>query len=332
MEEFSTRRTLLTMGAVLAAGAATRVAAQDHTRLKVMSFPGLSNFPHYAADYKGLFTKHGLTVELLYTPNSTVQREGLARGDHQIIQTAADNSVAMVEMAKSDAIIVTGGDNGFNRIIVQPEINSLADLRGKTVAVDAPNTAFAFLLYKALKVAGLNKGDYSVNAVGGTTERLSAMKTDKAHAAAGVMNVPFNFQAMAAGLKELGSATADVGAYQAGAVVVMRDWAKANSDALVRYIAAIVEGRRWLLDRANKAEAVQLLVDKANLSPALAARSYEVVTDPVEGFSKDAKFDMEGFKNVLKLRAEIEGQWGGNPPEPDKYFDLSYYNKALASL
>ena len=331
MEEFSTRRTLLTMGAVLAAGAATRVAAQDHTRLKVMSFPGLSNFPHYAADYKGLFTKHGLTVELLYTPNSTVQREGLARGDHQIIQTAADNSVAMVEMAKSDAIIVTGGDNGFNRIM-QPEINSLADLRGKTVAVDAPNTAFAFLLYKALKVAGLNKGDYSVNAVGGTTERLSAMKTDKAHAAAAVMNVPFNFQAMAAGLKELGSATADVGAYQAGAVVVMRDWAKANSDALVRYIAAIVEGRRWLLDRANKAEAVQLLVDKANLSPALAARSYEVVTDPVEGFSKDAKFDMEGFKNVLKLRAEIEGQWGGNPPEPDKYIDLSYYNKALASL
>jgi ABC-type nitrate/sulfonate/bicarbonate transport system substrate-binding protein len=121
-------------GAVLAASAATRVAAHDNTRLKVMSFPGLSNFPHYAADYKGLFTKHGLTVELLYTPNSTAQREGLARGDHQIIQTAADNSVAMVEVAKADAIIVTGGDNGFNRIIVQPEINSLADLRGKTVA------------------------------------------------------------------------------------------------------------------------------------------------------------------------------------------------------
>ena len=119
---------------------------------------------------------------------------------------------------------------------------------------------------------------------------------------------------------------------EAGAVVVMRDWAKANSDALVRYITAVVEGRRWLLDRANKAEAVQLLVDKAKLPPAVAARAYEVVTDPVEGFSKDAKFDMEGFKNVLKLRAEIEGQWGGNPPAPDKYIDLSYYNKALASL
>ena len=79
MEEFSTRRTLLTMGAVLAAGAATRVAAQDHTRLKVMSFPGLSNFPHYAADYKGLFTKHGLTVELLYTQFHSAARGTCAR-------------------------------------------------------------------------------------------------------------------------------------------------------------------------------------------------------------------------------------------------------------
>jgi ABC-type nitrate/sulfonate/bicarbonate transport system substrate-binding protein len=139
-------------GAVLAASAATRVAAHGQHSSQGHVVSGPFNFPHYAADYKGLFTKHGLTVELLYTPNSTVQREGLAAGITRS-QTAADNSVAMVEVAKADAIIVTGGDSGFNRIIVQPEINSLADLRGKTVAVDAPNTAYALLLYKALKVA-----------------------------------------------------------------------------------------------------------------------------------------------------------------------------------
>ena len=41
---------------------------------------------------------------------------------------------------------------------------------------------------------------------------------------------------------------------------------------------------------------------------------------------------MEGFTNVLKLRAEIEGQWGGHPPTPENYIDLSYYDKALAGL
>ncbi len=38
---------------------------------------------------------------------------------------------------------------------------------------------------------------------------------------------------------------------------------------------------------------------------------------------------MEGVKNVLKLRAQFEG---GAPAAPEKYLDLSYYQKALAGL
>ena len=41
---------------------------------------------------------------------------------------------------------------------------------------------------------------------------------------------------------------------------------------------------------------------------------------------------MAGFNNTLKLRAEIEGQWGGNPPAPNKYIDLSYYDRAVAGI
>jgi ABC-type nitrate/sulfonate/bicarbonate transport system substrate-binding protein len=336
MSNPTTRRVLLRGGGAalaLAAGAqGCGAAAQGSAKVKVVSFPGLSNFPMFAAEHKGLFARHGVAVELIYTPNSKVQREGLAKGDHQIIHTAADNAVAMVELAKADAVIVTGGDQGLNRIIVQPEINSLADLRGRTVVVDAPNTAYALLLYKALKNAGLDKGDYAVNPVGGTTQRVEAMLKDKAKAAAAVVNVPFNFRLLAAGMKDLGSATQSVGAYQAGSVVVMRGWARANGDTLVRYIRAIVEGRRWLLDPANKAEAIQLLVDRLKLSPELAARAYAAVTDPVDGFAKDAKFNLDGLRNVLQLRAEIEGQWGGKAPAPDKYVDLSYYELALAGL
>jgi ABC-type nitrate/sulfonate/bicarbonate transport system substrate-binding protein len=335
MKTSPTRRDVIAASAALAlggSGAARQATAQGATALKVMSFPGLSNYPVFAAEHKQLFLKHGLAVDLVYTPSSQVQRDALAKNDCQIAHTAADNAVAMVELAHRDAVIVTGGDSGFNRIIAQPEIKSLADLRGKTVVVDAPNTAYALLLYKALKTAGLNKGDYGVNAVGGTLQRIDAMVKDKEHAAAAVINVPFNFRLLAAGMTDLGSATKSIGAYQAGSVVVMRDWAKANGDALVRYIAAIVEGRRWLLDPANKAEAIKLAVDRVKLSPDVAARAYDYVIDPAEGFHKDAAFDVEGFNNVLKLRAEIEGQWGGKPPAADKYVDLSYYKKAIASL
>ena len=307
-------------------------AATAQTQLKVMVFPGLSNFSIYAAQHKNLFAKHGLAIELLYTPNSDVLRNGLAKGDHQIAHAAVDNAVAMVELAKADVAIVTGGDNGFNHIFVQPEITAYAELRGKTVVVDAPNTAFALLLYRVLKNNGLNKGDYVVKPVGGTTARLEAMTKDKANAAAGVLNPPFTFRASEAGLKDMGAAAKAIGAYQAGGAFVMREWAKANSDALVRYISAYVEGSRWALDPANKAEAIALLADRLKLTPQVAALTYAVATDPPDSIAKDAKFDMEGFKNVLKLRAEIEGQWGGNPPPPEKYVNLSYHDRAVSGI
>jgi ABC-type nitrate/sulfonate/bicarbonate transport system substrate-binding protein len=315
-----------------AAMVGTMSAAPAQTHLKAIVFPGLSNFSIFAAQHKNLFAKHGIEIELVNTPNSDVMRNGLAKGEYQIAQGGVDNAVAMVELAKADAVIVTGGDNGYNHIFVQPEINSLADLRGKAVVVDAPNTAFALLLYKALKDNGLNKGDYAVKPVGATTARLEAMTKDKANAAAAVLNPPFTFRAKEAGLKDMGPATKTIGAYQSDGAFVMRDWAKANSDTLVRYIRAYLEGRRWALDPANKEEAVALLAERLKLTPQVAAQAYAVATDPAEGMAKDAKFDMEGFRNTLKLRAEIEGQWGGNPPPPDKYIDLSYYERALSSI
>jgi ABC-type nitrate/sulfonate/bicarbonate transport system substrate-binding protein len=323
----------LLIGALAAAAMLTGIGtAHAQTPLKVMVFPGLSNFSIYAAQHKNLFAKQGLAVELLFTPNSDVLRNGLAKGDHQIVHAAVDNAVAMVELANANVAILTGGDNGFNRIFVQPEINSYADLRGRSVVVDAPNTAFALLLYKVLKDNGLNKGDYTVRPVGGTPARLEAMTKDKANAAAGVLNPPFTFRAREAGLKDMGAAAKAIGSYQSDGAFAMREWANANSDTVVRYIQAYIEGRRWALDPANKAEAIQLLADRLKLTPEVAALSYAVATDPADSIAKDAKFDMEGFKNVLKLRAEIEGQWGGQPPAPDKYVDLSFYNKALAGL
>jgi NitT/TauT family transport system substrate-binding protein len=336
MDERLTRRAMLLsagMGTV-AAGAmmASTSQAAAPTALKVVSFAGLSNVPIFAAEKKGLFAKYGLAVDLAFTPNSKSQRERLANGDYQIIHTAADNAVAMVELAKEDAIIVVGGDNGFNRIFAQPDIKSLSDLRGKTLVVDAPNTAFALLLYNALKEVGLDGSDYKVHPVGGTPQRLNAMLTDKANAAAGILNPPLSFKAAAAGLKDMGSATKAVGDYQSGSVVVMRAWAKANRDTLIRYIKALVEGYRWLLDPATKDAAIALMAERLKLSGDVAAKCYAVITDPVDGFAKDAKFSMQGFENVLKLRAQIEGEWGGHAPAPDKYIDLSYYNAAIASL
>ncbi len=299
--------------------------------LRVITFAGIQNLAIYVAQAHGFFAKRGLTVDLQFTPNSQVLREGLAKGTYDIAHAAVDNAVAMVELAGADVVAVMGGDNGFNQLHVEPDIRSYEDLRGKTVIVDAPNTAYALILYKMLRLHGLQKGDYAVKPIGGTAFRLEAMRKDRLYKAS-MLELQYSLLAEQEGLPSLGTAVQAIGPYQASSGLVMRAWAKANANALIRYIQAYVEGRRWAMNPANKAETVGLMVDRLKLSPELAGQLYALVTDPVNGFAKDAKFDLDGFKNVLKLRAEIEGQWGGTPPPPERYLDLTYYERALGGL
>ena len=304
----------------------------QETPLRVNSFPISTALPLFAGVSQGIFQRHGLKVELQLTPNSQKQREGLAAGAFEIAHSAADNAVAMVEIGKHDVIIVTGGDSSMNELFAQPDLRAIDDLRGRIVAVDAPNTAYALQAKKILLLHGLKEGaDYTIKSVGSTLSRYSAMRDDR-QVAATMLNPPFSVDARAAGFKSLGRAVDLLGPYQAISAFVLRSWAKANAEALERYIAAYVEATRWSLDPANKSAAAKLLIERFKLEPQVAERTLELLADSAFGLARDARFDMQGFRNVLALRAEIEGSWGGKPPAPERYVDLSYYENALKKI
>jgi hypothetical protein len=84
------------------------------------------------------------------------------------------------------------------------------------------------------------------------------------------------------------------------------------------------------LQPGNRDESVALLMEKLKLSRDVAERTWRLLADPARGFTPDARFDRKGFDNMLALRAEMEG--GRAPAAPEKYFDLSYYERALARL
>jgi ABC-type nitrate/sulfonate/bicarbonate transport system substrate-binding protein len=315
----------VTIAAVLVAGAAAYDARAEDTKLSVIVFAGMQNLPIFAAQAEGFYAKRGLSVDLKFTANSDELRSGLAEGRYQIAHSAVDNAFALKDKANVDIAVVMGGDNSFNHLLVQPDINSLADIKGKTVVVDAINTAYAFQLYEMLRRKGLNKGDYEIKMAGGTGLRLEAMTKDKAMVAA-MMNPPFSIRAEKAGLKDAGTATAALGAYQGSTAFVLRSWGRANSDTLVKYLQAYVEGLRWSLDPQNKAAVIALLVERLKLPEDIAVSSFESIKND---YNRDGAIDMEGVRNVLKLRAQFEG---GAPASPDKYLDLSYYQKAMAGL
>jgi ABC-type nitrate/sulfonate/bicarbonate transport system substrate-binding protein len=112
-------------------------------------------------------------------------------------------------------------------------------------------------------------------------------------------------------------------------VFTRRQWAKDNSEALIRYLAAHIEAQRWLLNSANKDKVIDMVLRQRKMSRELAAGIYEMDVGP-NGLAKDAAIDVERFSNVLKFRAEVEGSWVGKAPAPERYYDASYYDKALA--
>ncbi|HZQ11728.1 MAG TPA: ABC transporter substrate-binding protein [Pseudolabrys sp.] len=300
-------------------------ARAENAKLNVIVFAGVQNLPLFAAQANGFYARRGLDVDIKFTPGSEELRNGLAQGRYQIAHTAIDNAFALKDKANVDIAVVLGGDNSFNHLMTQGDVGSLADLKGKTVAVDAVNTAYAFQLYKMLKQRGLNKGDYVVKPVGATGFRLDAMLKDKTIAAA-IMNPPFSVRGGSAGLKDMGTVVAAIGPYQGTTAFVLRDWGKANADILVKYLQAYVEGWRWCFEPNNKEAAVALLAERLKLPADVARASFE---STAKDFDRDGALNMAGVDNVLKLRAEFEG---GEPKQAAGYLDLSYYKKALAGL
>jgi len=164
--------------------------------------------------------------------------------------------------------------------------------------------------------------------VGAGVYRFKAMAESKDNAAA-ILNLPFTVQAEEIGLKSLGRTVDMLGPYQAAGAFAMRSWVRDHGAALERYIAAYVEALRFVRDPANKAEAVAILVDKLNLKQATAERTYALLLDPGFGFTPDAKFDLQGFKNMLELRAEMQRRPSDQPVDPSRYVDLGYYERAM---
>jgi ABC-type nitrate/sulfonate/bicarbonate transport system substrate-binding protein len=307
---------------------AFEVSASAETKLRVNIFFGPQNIPLFVAQAKGFFVQRDLSVEITRTPNSTVQREGLVKGNFEIVQSAVDNAVALVDVAKQDVVIVAGGSNGLNELMTRPELKSYDDIRGQTLIVDAPNTAYALVLYKWLSLKGLTTGDYKVLPAGDCRARLAAMN-ETAGATAIMVNPYCSLILADAGFKSWGRAVDFIGPYQGDGMWVMRAWANANRRTLVKYIEAIIEADRWARIPAHRHEAVTILAQATNMDENMAGRAFEKAIGPKGGLAKDARFDLDGFKNTLQIRQQTIG---GTQTQIEKYVDLSFYERALANL
>jgi ABC-type nitrate/sulfonate/bicarbonate transport system substrate-binding protein len=319
------------------AGGSTIAQAQPPAlrTINAITFPGGLNLPTYVAQRQGFFTKHGVDVNLRYTPNSVYLMTGLIEGRFDLAATAAiDNLVAYQEgqgeapvKVQPDLVAFLGTDDGFLNLVALAQVKSVTDLRGKDLGVDALTTGFAFVLREMVERAGIKDSEVKYLRGGATNLRYAALLDQKF--AATLLSSPYDLQAEAKGLTRVGSATELLGAYQGRAVFGMRGWIKDNEAAVIGFMRALREAMDWIYDPQNRevCEAL-LLANDRDMTPALAKKTYDMFVDKKGGMYRDLRIDMEGFKVVLALRSKY-----GSPKrdlnDPMKYIDAELYRKAF---
>jgi ABC-type nitrate/sulfonate/bicarbonate transport system substrate-binding protein len=284
-----------------------------------------------------MFARNDLTVKVTATPNSVFQITGLSEGKFDIAITTFDNVVAYQEgqgevpLARTpDFFAFMGAGSGGVRLLASPDIKSVADLKGKTLAVDAAATGYALALRKFLQQAGLAETDYSFERVGGTLSRLEALTQNRFPAT--IITAPLDLIAEAKGYKRLVNAVDALGPYQQLSGMASRAWARQNDEKLISFIRSYKLATDWLYDPANQAKALEIYAKhQPGSMPAQAQAAYGELLNGKEGIQPEAKLNINGVRTVLKLRSEF-GQPKKALGEPSEYIDESYYSDAMRRM
>jgi ABC-type nitrate/sulfonate/bicarbonate transport system substrate-binding protein len=330
------RRTLLVASAAILAALSCATAfaqgAPAPTPLRVIAFDGGWNLPVWAAQRQGFFEANGVSVTIAWTPSSAFLITTLLDGRYDIALAAIDNLVAYQEgqgeakiADNPDLFAFLGNDSGFASIASAPAIKGFAELKGRTVAVDALTTGYAFVVREVLARNGVAETDVTYVRAGGTANRYRDLLAGKQDAA--LLRTPFELLVRERGFNVLATAES-LGAYQGTAGIARQSWAAAHERELVGFIRAYRAGIDWLYDRANRdvVEAI-LIANNRDMTPALAKKSYDLLLADKGGITRDAALDIDGIRTVLALRSKY-GLPKKTLTDPAKYVDLVYYEKA----
>lgn len=270
---------------------------------------------------KGFFDAKGLDIEVIVTPNSTDQMRGLGNNSWQIVSTAFDNVLGWSGREGAVIVAIAQVSEGVTLpVYVRPEIKNWDDLRGKALAVDAVDTAYALVLRRVLRAHSLemDRGDYTLVAKGTTGFRLESMTRGETFA--GVLNSPWDAKAAAAGMVRFADHREVLPDYPGGVFAVSRNWAADNREILVRFLRTWKGALAWMHKDENRSEALRVVAGEEKLDEKGAEK--KLAQAP-----KDGELNLAGLQSVLDLRIEF----GLTPPmgkELKSYVDSSWYQQS----
>ena len=246
----------------------------------------------WMAKDSGAFDKYGIQADVIFISSGPVVVQALIGGDLQG-GSGATNAVINAILNGAPIIGVAATANRpYHRLFVQPEINRLEDLKGKTLGVTRFGSITDNLTRILLRKSGL-EGAVNVRQMGGTIE-VSAAFQNRVIAGAVTSDLRVSPPSQAKILTRL----IDLGIpYSMNMIAVSREYLRRNPETCERMVRAYADGVAFM--NRQKEQALKIIAKYARLTdPKMIEDHYN---DSVTYLDRIPKADPEAVQTILEF-------------------------------
>lgn len=269
---------------------------------------------------RGLFERHGLAVTEEPVPSSPSQFRSLLAGDFDLVLTSPDNVAAyrLTEAnplaTRMDVRILLALDAGLGLSVMStPQIRSIEEMRGHTVAVDVPSSGFALALFSVLERHGLRpERDFTLVSLGSTPGRRDALIAGECDAT--LLNAGHDIRAESAGCRRLVRIADVLDPYLGTVLAATGPWLDQHAEKARRFADAWLAATAITLDPAERGFVEPLLAQELVLDQREVGVAYDMLHSSRDGLIPGGAVESDRLLTVLATRASFGGPDTGVDP------------------
>ena len=310
------------------ADAQARASATVSLRLgfNANSARNMAEIPNVIAQRKGFFAREGLAVTMVPLMGTTHMVAALDKGDVDATGTALPYMIQAVLKGSDAAAVIGGVANTIYSLVAKPGIQTIAELRGKVVALSAPPDTITLSTRMLLAKGGLKEGDYRTKQIIGSSQRGECLASGACDAAP--LGQPDDIVFQQKGFRKLGDSLEVMPNLQFNVIAVRRSWAAAHKDTVVALARAFGATFRYLRDPANRADVTKTVVEITGANEQVARAVLALYYEPDRGvMPKQGEINVAGVNKVVALLSDA-GQIGKPVAPADRFIDLQYLQAA----
>jgi ABC-type nitrate/sulfonate/bicarbonate transport system substrate-binding protein len=306
---------ILLLATLLGFLSTTGASALEETLISYAG-PSITFLPAEVARQRGFFREQNLDVKLLLT-RTEVDRAALASGSIFYTLRAGSTFVSAAR-GLPVRIVLLGTTKPFWALVVRPEIKSIGELKGKSMAVPGLLGSQQISAKFILKQHGLDPDRDVVYRIVDTGTRIGAMLSGSVDSA--MMDYGEAYRARKAGLKFMLNA-ADYHGLLAGGLGVNSVKLREHPEQVRRVIAALLRALRYLRESPEGTQ--QVMMSWLKLDREMAAEIYQMA---INNYTRNGMVD-ESMLNALVTTMLAEA--GIKGVAPSQLTDFTLLQQAL---